>query len=708
MSFFSCAYLNIREKRGHSAEKPRGNACRITSCTQMKSFGDKEPTRSFPTAESRRELYDFLAPPQQQDEIGRLGPFRVLQVLGAGGMGVVFKAEDPRLKRLVALKAMLPRLAASETARKRFVREAKAAAAVDHVHVVPIFQVGEDRGIPFLAMQLLEGESLADRLRREPALTVVEMLRIGRETALGLAAAHQHGLIHRNVKPANLWLEAGNGERFRVKILDFGLARAAADNAHLTQSGAFVGTPSYMAPEQAGGEQIDHRADLFSLGCVLYRLATGSPPFKGKDAIATLVAIAAHNPKPPAEVAAQVPPELSDLVMQLLAKKPAERPETAQAVAETLAEIEETVTARSRWGPMRRLAWSKPGWLLAAAVVFLGLVAATVVVYHVQTDQGELVITTEWNNIEVVIASEDTATEVQRLEGHNKHVSMAAFSPDGDTLASVSEDGTVILWNWHTGQRRPTLRGHRDGILYVAYSPDGKTLATASRDRTVILWDAITGAKRATLNEHTGAVSAALFSADGNTLATASDDSMVMVREPTGKLVRKLKGHQRQAVALAYSADGKTLVSAGGDWGNTEKSGEVFAWDLETGERRWAAAGEFGGIWCVAYSPDGKTLAGAGIDGTVTLWQSSTGKALAVLKGHTDRVLWVAYTRSGRTLASASYDGTVRLWDAATGKEKAVLKGHTAGVQRLALSPDGRFLATAGNDRTVRIWQFGR
>ena len=306
------------------------------------------------------------------------------------------------------------------------------------------------------------------------------------------------------------------------------------------------------------------------------------------------------------------------------------------------------------------------------------------------------------------LPGEDNATEVRRLEGHNSHVTMTAFSPDGDTLASTSEDTTVVLWNWRTGQQLKTLEGHTAGVLHAAFSPDGKTLATSSRDKTVILWDASKGEKRATLDEHTGAVSAALFSPDGKTLATASDDTLVLVREPTGKVVRKLEGHKQQAARPRLLSGRQDPGRFGGDWGDAEKNGEVIAWDPETGKQRWAAAGVFGGIWGIAYSPDGKTLAGAGIDGTVTLWEATNGKALTTLKGHTDRVIWVAYTLSGRTLASSSLDGTVRLWDAVTGKEKAVLKGHTEAVQRLALSPDGRFLGTTSNDRTVRIWRLGR
>jgi serine/threonine protein kinase/Leucine-rich repeat (LRR) protein len=307
--------------------------------------------------DENKELYDFLAPPQAPDELGRLGPYRVLQVLGAGGMGVVFRAEDPHLSRLVALKAMLPGMASSASARQRFLREARAAAAIKHDHIVTIYQVGEDRGVPFLAMDFLEGEPLDARLKRDDKLPVTEVLRIGQEMALGLAAAHERGLIHRDIKPANVWLE---GKKGRVKILDFGLARAVGEEGQITQQGAIVGTPAYMAPEQAQGKSLDGRCDLFSLGCVLYRLATGEQPFRGSDMVSTLMAVATVNPAPPVSLNFELPTELSDFIMQLLAKNPEERPASAQDAAERLAEIarepalspvRENTTVSSRQAP---------------------------------------------------------------------------------------------------------------------------------------------------------------------------------------------------------------------------------------------------------------------------------------------------------------------------------------------------------------------
>jgi serine/threonine protein kinase/uncharacterized protein (DUF2141 family) len=303
-----------------------------------------------------QELYGSLAPAQQADEIGRLGPYRVLKVLGIGGMGVVFLAEDPQLRRLVALKTMRLSLAANPEARQRFLREAQAAAALSHDHIVTIHQVGQDRDVPYLAMQLLQGETLEDRLNRRGKLPIAEVLRVGREIAEGLGAAHECGLVHRDIKPGNIWLEA---ERDRVKILDFGLAksgdaleiaRAKASSPEadtplvslspvLTHTGTLLGTPAYMAPEQALGLSVDQRSDLFSLGCVLYRMCTGVVPFKGRDINETLRALTKDNPRPPRQLNPAVPPTLSALVMKLLAKRREDRPAAARAVVEVLAAI---------------------------------------------------------------------------------------------------------------------------------------------------------------------------------------------------------------------------------------------------------------------------------------------------------------------------------------------------------------------------------
>ena len=306
-----------------------------------------------------------------------LGGYRLLGKLGGGGMGDVYRAEDPKLGREVAIKVMRAEMAASPNARERFVRETRAAAALQHDHVVPIFHVGEDGGVPYLVMPLLVGQSLEARLEAGP-LPPAEAARIGHEAALGLAAAHAAGLVHRDVKPANLWLEDPNR---RVKVLDFGLARAADGADGLTRPGGILGTPAYMAPEQADGHPVDARADLFSLGATLYEMATGQAAFRRSTLTATLRAVADHHPPAPHEVNPAVPAALSDLIMRLLAKQAADRPTTAQAVADELGRLSGLEAGAGRaetveWRPARtrgraRVAGAALVLLLAVGVAWM-------------------------------------------------------------------------------------------------------------------------------------------------------------------------------------------------------------------------------------------------------------------------------------------------------------------------------------------------
>jgi Leucine-rich repeat (LRR) protein len=343
----------------------------------------------------------LLAPPQGPGEVGRLGPYRARRVLGAGGMGVVFLAEDVGLKRHVALKVMKPEAAAKPGARERFLREARAAAALEHENVVTIYQVGEEGGVPFIAMQWLKGQSLEERLKGGGPLSVPEVLRLGQQIARGLAVAHAAGLVHRDVKPANLWLEPEGG---RLKVLDFGLARAVQDDAQLTQSGAIVGTPAYMAPEQARRAKVGPRSDLFSLGAVLYRMCTGRLPFQGDGAMSMLLAVTHEEPPPVRDLAPAVPPALAELVMRLLAKDPAKRPAAAQEVADRLQAIERHPTAPA--APRPRAPWRGRGGVAAAlalaALLPLGYFFGGPVV-RFATNKGQLVVQVEGPGIEVAV-----------------------------------------------------------------------------------------------------------------------------------------------------------------------------------------------------------------------------------------------------------------------------------------------------------------
>jgi hypothetical protein len=274
----------------------------------------------------------FLTPSQKPGHLGRLGHYEVQEVIGKGGFGIVLKAFDEKLHRVVAIKVLSPAYAAIGSARKRFIREARAAAAVKNEHVVAIYNVQDEEQPPYLVMELIDGISLQDKLDKHGPCGVKEILRIGMQMSEGLTAAHKQGLVHRDIKPANILLE--NGVE-RVKITDFGLARAV-DDASVTQSGTVAGTPMYMSPEQAEGLAIDHRSDLFSLGTVLYAMCTGHPPFRASGTHAVLKRVIDAAPRPIREINPEIPDWLADIITKLHAKKPSERFQTAKEVAELL------------------------------------------------------------------------------------------------------------------------------------------------------------------------------------------------------------------------------------------------------------------------------------------------------------------------------------------------------------------------------------
>ncbi|MCE9562537.1 MAG: protein kinase [Planctomycetes bacterium] len=311
--------------------QPNSSPSSVPEASAVSSNDSTNPVSVTPhqePAESPR-----FSPATNAGEIGRLGRYRIQKELGRGGMGAVYLAFDERLQRKVALKVMLPKAAANMSAKERFLREARAAARISSDYVVNIHEADEFDGIPYISLQYLQGYPLDDYLSKHGNPSIPQIIRIGQEAALGLHAAHQLGLIHRDIKPANLWLEAPNG---RVKILDFGLARQLDDNVQLTRSGAVVGTPAFMSPEQGRGLPMDGRSDLFSLGGVLYRLCAGRLPFHGDTTMALLMSIGIDEPVLVRDFNPDVPKPLANLIHRLLAKDPAHRPPTAQAVADEL------------------------------------------------------------------------------------------------------------------------------------------------------------------------------------------------------------------------------------------------------------------------------------------------------------------------------------------------------------------------------------
>jgi hypothetical protein len=334
---------------------------------------DPFPHYEDPKEDEEPLALEFLEPSSEPGSLGRLGHHEVLEVLGRGGFGIVVRAFDQKLQRMVAIKVLDPRPASSSPARKRFLREARAAARLRHRHVVQIYAV-EERPLPYLVMEYIPGQTLQQKHEQDGPLDVADVLRIGAQIARGLAAAHEQGLIHRDIKPGNILLESGSEPN--IKITDFGLARAA-DDASLTRSGGIVGTPLYMAPEQANGGSLDHRADLFSLGSVLYTMASGRPPFRAPSPLAVLKRVTEDTPRPIRQIIPEVPQWLCDLIAKLHAKDPAHR---FQSAAEVVALLEEhlahlqrpSLVARSQAVGVPRRRGPRRATVLAAAVVLGG------------------------------------------------------------------------------------------------------------------------------------------------------------------------------------------------------------------------------------------------------------------------------------------------------------------------------------------------
>jgi serine/threonine protein kinase len=418
----------------------------------------------------------FLTPSAKPGVLGRLGHYEVLEVAGQGGMGVVLRAHDEKLHRVVAIKVLAPQLASSGTARQRFVREAQAAAAITHDNVIDIHAVEDAGPVPYLVMQFIDGPTLQDKLDRTGPLSLKEVLRIGAQVAAGLAAAHKHGLIHRDVKPANILLENGIE---RVKITDFGLAREITD-PRLTQSGIIAGTPQFMSPEQAECDAVDHRSDLFSLGSVLYACCTGRAPFSGSNAVAVLRRVCEETPRPIHEINPEVPDWLCDLIAKLHAKRPTDRIQSAAEVAEVLGQHlawlqQPSLAPKARPGAGRFSAASaketrtvpaqsprRRRWLLASAallallaVLGLGEVAGVThvagVVIRLFRPEGTLVVEVDDPEVSVTVDGEDVVIrgagvkEVRLKPGAYK----VRATKDGKVLqeeeVTITKDGRRVV-----------------------------------------------------------------------------------------------------------------------------------------------------------------------------------------------------------------------------------------------------------------------
>jgi serine/threonine protein kinase len=741
-----------------AAEPPMGHATIVghlmDRLRRLRAHGgsatDSEAATIPPGDESEVPSYSFLAPALEPDERGRLGSYRILDVLGAGGMGVVFLAADARLKRRVALKVIKPDLVRRPEARARFLREAQAVAKVEHDNIVSILHVDEAGGVPFLAMPLLRGESLEERVRRAGGpLPVDETLRVAREVASGLAAAHDHGLVHRDIKPANIFLAAAPAPSStddtlrmtgvhpaadrpgKVKILDFGLARAVRSNEPgLSQHGQILGTPAYMAPEQACGQSVDHRADLFSLGCVLYRMATGEQPFPGSDAVAVLVAVATMAPRPPSEINPDLPPALARLIDQLLAKDPRDRPVSSHAVVEAIEAIERTRSTVRRFETSRRGLLMMAGICLATCLV-LGAWLAAMLLWPKAEVSPEL----PWSGPETAEAVTfdfvEPGVQLAVQRGEEKEIEInPAVSPKYALLPGTyrmrpmgARDGRRLVPDVFVVKAGQPLTvaprlvgevaqvgGFGGTVTGVAASPvkDNPIILASSLDANSVLgvWDGSASQFRFPVGLATRMQCVAL-APDGVHAATGPARSLnermpdldirvwdVHLAKPI--VLKNLHGHRALVAALAYSPNGTRLVSG-------DANGFVFIWDLENVDKPVSLQAHEGAVNGVAFWPDGKQFLSAGSDKVAILWDIKSRKEVSRLPEHPGRILAVNHGPGPEDVTTACEDGLIRIWDLKKDKGRE-LKGHRGAVNCVTASSDGQRLLSGGADGTVRLW----
>jgi len=634
----------------------------------------------------------FLQPATDPVYLGRLAHFDIMRIIGRGGMGVVFEAFDSRLQRNVALKVLDPELAGDEVSRQRFCREARAAASITHENVVAVHQVEKsgDDGLPYLVMQLIAGESLEQRLTREKKLPLREIVRIGMQAAQGLAAAHAQGLIHRDIKPGNILLEAAHD---RVKLTDFGLARAAED-VRLTRTGFVSGTPLYMAPEQAMGEETDHRSDLFSLGAILYEVTTGHTPFTGNSALAILKQIADTKHRPVHELNPAVPEWLAKTIDNLLAKKPDDRIQSAKHLAE-LFEFE--------WALMKTTSEDVPTicqvekrkrkirnrWIaVAVGVTFLtlGLIG------------GSFLATRNARPAAVVPEIKSFAEPIAILSSNSGAVWAVAFDHTGKTVAMGVEDGSIRLWDLATQSVKSSFMAHRGTIWAARYSPNGEVLATSGDDGTIKLWKPGETEPFRTF-KHLNAVRGLAFFNDGDKLFAGDREGGLRVWSIDGSSEPLASAQQSGTVyAVAISPDNETVATGGSDK-------IVRLWNANNLTQKLPLEGHSAPVYSLAFNHDGKRLASVGWDRTIRIWDAGSGLLVKSWEGHAGDIWSVAYSPDGRTLATSGTDSAVRVWNAETGELLKTFLGNKSGLHTVVFSDDGSLLASGGRDGAARVWK---
>ena len=623
-----------------------------------------------------------------------LGSYVILERLGEGGMGQVFKARHLRMDRVVALKVIRKEKLSNPEAVKRFHREMQAVGQLSHPNVVLAFDADQAAGTHFYAMEYVEGIDLDRRLRESGPLPIVDACEYLRQAALGLQHAHERGLVHRDIKPGNLMVTTapardGKGPETVVKLLDLGLARIHPPDdpaaSALTQEGLVMGTVDYLAPEQAiNSHLVDIRADIYSLGCTFYHLLTGQVPYPGGSAMERLLRHREQEPTPAEKLRPDLPPTVAAMVRRLMAKRPEDRYQTpAEVAAECTVVLDPAAQAQFNAAAIN----SSPA-----------PIPASITSMDAQNAWAEMTASPSLPTETVLHAPRSSSPWRRRavylgLGGAALLLGLCLLSPlingkkqfqEGDK--AVEPDGVV------TNSAMVTLKG----ILDRFENP-----ATDSEDVRLALLDfrvQYAGTDQARIaNEKLGLLPSPLDKLERNPRFSQGMGSRF-----GGELFVHLFGKlgtrsDPPCWSVAFSPDCRTIAAAG-------EEQIIRLWSGSSGEARPELSGHKGSVRAIAFSPDSKTLASASNDRTIRLWDLTKFPVTAMVLEHEPISTVLLFSPDGHTLASSCMDGKVYLWDVSSGKQRSVLDGHTGPVRSLAFSPDNKTLASGGVDLTVCVW----
>jgi eukaryotic-like serine/threonine-protein kinase len=676
------------------------------------------------------------------------GDYELERVLGEGGMGLVYKARQLSLNRPVALKMIKAARFASADDLRRFQNEAEAVARLDHPNIVPIFEVGQLDDQHYFGMKLIAGESLDKRLKAfadDPRRAA----RLMATTAGAIHHAHQRGILHRDLKPANILLDAEG----QPHVTDFGLAKRVEGDSELTQTGAILGTPAYMAPEQTSAKKgaITTATDVYGLGAILYALLTGRGPFGGTTVLETLDQVRTHPPEPPRTLNPRVPRDLEVICLKCLDKDPRRRYAGADALADDLHHwlAGEPIAARPVGAAARVGMWCRrnPALAGAAGLLMTALVAVALLSLLSADRQARLAATETLRANEQARYAQDEARAAARLKASlvesNRRLAILNFER-GQFAFNRGEIGPGLLWMVETARAAteagdpdwkhlalaslsswrssyPNLRmvlAHgsnltglitvfKSGILYMyrdrgteaTFSPDGKIILTVEGSKAR-LWDTSSGQPIGEPLLHVGSIAAAAFSPDSKSVVTGAIDHYARLWDTgTGRLIGKTLQLKSNVHAVAFSPDSKTVLTGSG-----YSTGKASLWDATSGLPIGKPFEHRGAVLAVAFSPNGKTILIGGEDKTARLWDTATGLPFGDELKHDEEVRRVKFSPDGKTILIGSRD-VLRLWNAETTRPIGQPVRHPGlYVDGVTFSQDSRFLLTASLDKAVRLW----